>query len=350
MKTPRRSSHQRSPGFSQAPEHSPFQTPFRSPDRPLRKPFLKLPKSVLPTGDAVHKIGKYRLIQHGVAQFNWSDLSHWVLTISWGQFLGLIGTVYIAINAIFASAYLVDPGGIAGARPGSFSDAFFFSVQTMSTIGYGAMNPQSTYVNIMVAIEVLVGMLWMAMATGLMLSRFMLPTARVLFSKVAVICAYQGVPTLMFRAANQRSNFIVEATFRVSILKLEVTPEGHMMRRLHDLKLMRAETPVFSMSMTVMHPIDEDSPLYGESIEELMQRTQLVVMLTGLDATLSQTIHASHFYALEDLRWNMKFVDVVFVDQNGDRYIDYTHFHDVEPINQPARQIRRSPYLPNSLF
>lgn len=168
----------------------------------------------------------------------------------------------------------------------------------------------------------------------------MLPTARVMFSKCAVICNYNGVPTLMFRAANQRSNFIVEAMFRVSILKPEVSPEGHIIRRLHDLKLMRSETPVFSMSMTVMHPIDEDSPLYGITDRELTQwQTQIVVMLTGLDETVSQTIHASHFYAIEDLRWNRQFVDVIELQPNGDRHIDYTKFHQTIP----AKEIRDHP-------
>ncbi len=281
----------------------------------------------------IHIMGKYRLIQTGLPLFDWSDLSHWLLTIGWLQFLGLIGAAYFAINFLFAIFYSFDLQGIANTN-GSFSDAFFFSVQTMATIGYGAMYPESVYVHVLVTIEVLIGMLWVAMATGLMLARFMLPTARVMFSKCAVICNYNGIPTLMFRAANQRSNFIVEAMFRVSILKPEISPEGHIIRRLHDLKLMRSETPVFSMSMTVMHPIDQDSPLYGITRQELTQwQTQIVVMLTGLDETVSQNIHASHFYAIEDLYWNRQFVDVIELQPNGDRHIDYTKFHQTIPVN-----------------
>jgi inward rectifier potassium channel len=282
----------------------------------------------------IHLMGKYRLIQTGLPLFDWSDLSHWLLTIGWPQFLGIIGVAYVAINFVFAIAYSLDIQGIANTT-GSFSDAFFFSVQTIATIGYGAMYPKSSYVHLFVMIEALVGMLWVAMATGLMLARFMLPTARVMFSKCAVICNYNGIPTLMFRAANQRSNFIVEAVFRVSILKPEVSVEGHVIRRLHDLKLIRAETPVFSMSMTVMHPIDQDSPLYGITYQELTQwQTQIVVMLTGLDETLSQNIHASHFYAIENLYWNRRFVDVIELQPNGDRHIDYTKFHQTIPTEE----------------
>lgn len=282
----------------------------------------------------IHIMGKYRLIQTGLPIFDWSDLSHWLLTIGWPRFLGIIGAAYFAINFLFAIAYSGDLQGIANTNE-SFSDAFFFSVQTMATIGYGAMYPKSGYVHVLVTIEVLIGMLWVAMSTGLMLARFMLPTARVMFSRCAVICNYNGVPTLMFRAANQRSNFIVEATFRVSILKPELSTEGHIIRRLHDLKLMRSETPVFSMSMTVMHPIDQDSPLYGVTHQELTQwQTQIVVMLTGLDETVSQNIHASHFYAIEDLYWNRQFVDVIELQPNGDRHIDYTKFHQTIPANE----------------
>jgi len=290
----------------------------------------------------VHIMGKYRLIQTGLPAFDWSDLSHWMLTIGWIPFLTMIGLAYLAINLMFTFFYIFDLDGIAYSG-GSVMNAFFFSVQTMATIGYGAMYPQSGYVHILVTIEVLLGMLWMAMATGLVLARFMLPTARVMFSRYAVICPYNGVPTLMFRAANQRSNFIVEAVFRVSILRPEISPEGHVIRRLHDLKLMRAETPVFSMSMTVMHPIDEDSPLYGITPEELEKwHTQIVVMLTGLDETVSQTIHASHFYAVDDLQWDRRFVDVIELQPNGDRHLDYNKFHDTEPTSAVRDRLERS--------
>ncbi|MGC9504639.1 ion channel [Baaleninema sp.] len=299
---------------------------FRQPKRRRPKPRK--------TRILVSRIGKYRLIETGIPGFDWSDLYHWLVSLSWGNFLGLVAGVYLVVNLIFASAYvLLDGNGIANAEPGSFADAFFFSVQTMATIGYGAMYPQSFIVHLVVAVEVLVGLLGVAMATGLMFARFTLPSARVLFSQVAVICPYHGVPTLMFRAANRRGNFIVESQFRVSVLLPETTEEGHVMRRLHDLDLIRSETPFFSLSMTLMHPIDESSPLYGKSPSFLGELdTQIVVMMTGLDETLSQTIHASKFYTADDLRWNARFVDIISILPNGDRYVDYDHFHAVEPM------------------
>jgi inward rectifier potassium channel len=195
----------------------------------------------------------------------------------------------------------------------------------------------------LVTFEVFVGLLGVAMATGLMFARFTLPSARVLFSRVGVICPYNGVPTLMFRAANRRGNFVVEAQFRVSVLLPEVTPEGHWMSRLHDLKLVRSETPFFSLSMTLMHPIDEDSPFYSLTPEALSEmNTQIVVMMTGLDETVSQTIHASQVYTADDLRSNARFVDIVSVLSNGDRYVDYVHFHDIEPMGDGGWPISNS--------
>ena len=262
------------------------------------------------------------------------DLYHKLLTISWPRFLGYIGLAFLAINFLFAMAYLAGGDGIENAQPGSFMDAFSFSVQTLATIGYGAMYPKSAYAHLLVTIEVWLGMLTTAMATGLMFARFSRPTARVLFSRVAVICPYQGVPTLMFRVANQRSSWIVEAQVRVSLLlPREITTEGHSMRRLCDLKLIRTQTPVMALTWSVMHPIDEASPLYGISAETLAQwDSQIIVTLIGLDDTLSQTIHTRYTYTPDCIVWNMRLVDVVTIAPDRTRQVDFAQFHDVTPL------------------
>jgi inward rectifier potassium channel len=179
-----------------------------------------------------------------------------------------------------------------------------------------------------------VGLLSVAMATSLLFARFSRPTARFLFSAVAVICPYKGIPTLMFRIANQRDNWIVEANVRVSmLLPTEITPEGHSIRRLCDLNLVRSETPLLALTWMIMHPIDPHSPLYGVDPETLHHwQSQFIVTLTGLDETVSQTIHAHHIYDSHDVVWDQRFVDVVSYDTNGDRHLDYSHFHDVVPI------------------
>jgi len=272
-----------------------------------------------------------------------SDFYHALLNLSWFWFFGMIGLAYLGTNILFACAYLLDEGGIGNARPGSFIDAFSFSVQTMATIGYGAMYPNSLYTHGLVTIEVLLGLLGMAMATSLMFARFSRPTARVLFSQIAVICPYDGQKTLMFRVANQRNNWIVEAQLLVSILlPNEITEEGHSMRRLADLKLVRSENPVLSLTWTVMHPIDGDSPLYGITPEEFTTwETQIIITLTGLDETVSQTIHARQIYRPENIIWNHRFVDVLMNEEDGSRGIDYSHFHDAVPMDP-------NPQLPSS--
>jgi inward rectifier potassium channel len=214
-------------------------------------------------------------------------------------------------------------------------DMFFFSVQTMATIGYGAMYPKTLYANILVALEAPIGLLGVAMATGLMYGRFSRPTARVIFSNVALIAPYDGKPMLMFRAANKRGNQILEARLWVTLIREEMNAEGYSMRRIYDLDLTRSHSPFFMLSWTAMHPIDETSPLYGETPESLAASdADILVTLTGVDETVAQPIHARHAYAVRDLIWNHRFADVFSRLPNGDRVLDYSHFHSVVALEK----------------
>ena len=275
----------------------------------------------------------FTFVRFGSRKFHWGDLYHLLLRISWPGFLGIVVVAYLITNACFALAYLAGGDGIANAKPGSFLDAFFFSVQTMASIGYGAMYPKTLYTNFLVTIEALVGLIELAMTTGLMFARFSIPTARVMFSRVVVIAPFNGVPTLMFRAANQRHNQILEAQLRVSLVRNEVNLEGQSMRRIYDLTLVRNQTPIFGQTLTVMHPIDEHSPLYNVTQQALVESdVAIVVILTGIDETVSQTVHARHIYSAQDILCNMTFVDLFFKLPDGRRAIDYSHFHDVRPL------------------
>jgi len=263
----------------------------------------------------------------------WRDPYHLLLTMPWSWFLALVSLGYVLTNALFALAYLVGGNGIANARPGNFFDAFFFSVQTIATVGYGAMYPQTDYANILVAIESLVGLMGLAMGTGLAFARFSRPTARVVFSRVAVVTPFDGVPTLMFRVANQRRNQILEAQIRVALVRDEANTEGQFMRRVYDLTMVRSQNPMFILTWTAMHPIDEYSPLCGATPERLAAaEAMIVVILTGIDETVSQTIHDIHNYIAAEILWNHRFVDIVLKKADGQRYIDYSHFHDVIPM------------------
>ena len=275
------------------------------------------------------------ITRKGSSHSPWHDPYHLLLTLDWHWFFGLIGLGYITINALFALLYVAGGDCIQNARPGHFWDTFFFSLQTMASIGYGAMypRPECTYTNILVTIESLTGLMGLTVATGLMFARFSRPTAKVLFSRVAVIAPHNGVPTLMFRTANQRHNQILQAELQVSLVRNEVSLEGELMRRLYDLKLVRNQSPIFSLTWTVMHQIDESSPLYGATSESLAEmEAEIVVMLTGIDDTVSQAIHARYSYTAEELLWNQRFVDILVRKGDGGRAIDYTRFHDVREI------------------
>lgn len=280
-----------------------------------------------------NKQAEFDVIRKGVSHPHWRDPYHLLLTLNWFWFFFAIAIFYIIINTLFALLYLAGGDCLENARPGSFADAFFFSVQTMASIGYGVMHPRTDYANVVVTIEALVGLMALAMSTGLMFARFSLPTAKVLFSNVAVIAPYNGVSTLIFRTANKRRNRILEAQVRVSLLRDELTKEGDFMRRFYDLKLVRSQTPIFALTWTVMHQIDESSPLYCATPESLVEvNSEIVVILTGLDETVSQTIHARHSYIESEILWNKRFVDIFSRKQNGRWLIDYTRFHEVEPV------------------
>src|SRR5258708_15381566 len=204
------------------------------------------------------------------------DLYHYLMTSRWSAIFAWILALYLGANCVFAVVYVLD-GGIEHARPGNFEAAYFFSVQTMATIGYGRMVPRSTLANAAVTIEALFGLVTLALATGLMFAKFSQPRARVIFSRHAVVSVRDGVPSLMVRLANERATGLVEAQIRLVLVRDETTREGEPVRRFHTLALARSASAVFALSWTVIHPIDESSPLRGETRESLVgSRADLV--------------------------------------------------------------------------
>jgi len=273
------------------------------------------------------------VVRFGVERKWFGDLYHRTLTVSWPVFLATGSTVYIAANLGFGALYLLQPGSITAARPGSFADAFFFSVQTMATIGYGVMSPATFYANLLMTVETAAGLLFLALTTGLIFARFSRPTARVLFSRVAVVGPYNGVPTLSVRLANQRSNQLLAAEVTMTLVRDELTREGELSRRFYDLKLVRERSPVFALSFRAMHPIDRDSPLYGMNYEKLAeQHAEIVVIASGVDETLVQPVGARTSYLPHEILWSHRFVDIFGWTEDGRRAIDYRRFHDTMRI------------------
>lgn len=267
----------------------------------------------------------------GLKRGAWSDAYHILLTIPLPAFLGLMAAGYLVINIVFALAYLADPGGVTNARPGNFADHFFFSVQTLASVGYGVMSPRSVYANVVMVLECFVGLFNLAIATGLLFARFSRPTARIMFSDIAVVAPFDGAPALMLRAANRRHNLVVEAEVTISLVRDVTTVEGVTMRRFYDLSVVRSRTPLFFLTWQVIHTIDEASPLWGETAASLVaQRSEIVVIMKGLDETYVSTIHARASYTPDQIVWGRQLKDIFITDADGKRFIDFRKFHDAE--------------------
>jgi inward rectifier potassium channel len=267
------------------------------------------------------------------------------LIAPWSVFFLGLALIFVGINALFALLFMADPHGLANARPGSFWDAFVFSVQTIGvqtigSIGHSPMVARSIYVDIVVVIEAFIGILYLGTVTAMLFSRFSRPYARVVFSRVALITPFDGVPTLMFRAANQRGNQVVDAGVNVTLARQMTTREGIVMRRFEELALMRSRTSLFALSWTIMHKIDEASPLNGLSLDEIRAaQMEIVVLLSGRDDTLADTIYARHAYQPEHLVWNHRFVDVLSMTPAGVRVVDLNKFHDTEPVPELMEKV-----------
>jgi len=276
-----------------------------------------------------------RVVVEGLPRGLWRDAYHTLLAMSWPRFFGLLVGAFLLVNLLFALGYLLLGDGLENARRGSLEDAFFFSVQTLATIGYGKISPATTAANVLVAVQALVGMIGLAVTTGIVYARFARPRAWVLFSRVAVVRPWDGVPSLMFRMGNARGSQIAEARVKVAFLRQERTAEGEAIRKVHDLRLARAESSVFALSWTVVHPITPESPLHGQTAASLAEGgVDLVVSLTGLDDGIGQTVHVRHTYSAETIVWNARFVDILSVEPDGTRVVDYRRFDEVVPIEK----------------
>ena len=265
----------------------------------------------------------------------WTDAYYQLMRLSWPRLTALFVTCFMSFNLVFAGLYALDPAGLATPHDGvilpAFWRDFFFSVHTVATIGYGNVYPVSVYCNVLVVVEITLGILFFALTTGIVFARFSRPTARILFSEVAVVRDLDGTPALMLRAANQRHNLIFSATVRVSVLE-DAQVGGTLLRRFRDLPLVRDSNPVFALSWTVIHMIDDQSPLWrwldgGGAPDD----AEVVVVLSGIDESSSQPIYGRTAYTAEHIRWNARFVDIISRDDAGRRVINYARFHETEP-------------------
>ena len=273
------------------------------------------------------KLGPDEIEVIGKVRTPLSDLYHELLRAPWWLDLLGVSVVFLLINLLFAFAYLA-VGGVAGARLGSLADHFFFSVQTMGTIGYGVMYPLTAAAEALVTCEVIVGVSLVALTTGILFAKFSVPHARMQFAESATISPYNGVPTLMFRLGNERASQIVEATVRVVMLRTEHTSEGVVYYRMHDLELERSRSPFISRAWIVMHRIDESSPLHGSTPETLVRdEVELILTVVGIDETSAQNLSARYRYTHAQVRWGARHADLLSERPDGGLRIHMSEFH-----------------------
>ena len=271
-------------------------------------------------------------VRKGIPNAFRRDLYYHLMEGSWTRLFVGIAAVWVLSNVFFGALYLLEPGSVSSVHDDHFLEAFSFSVQTMSSIGYGVMAPQTDYAHVIVAVEALVGLIGIALATGLVFAKASRPSMSVMFSEVAVIHDRDGHRTLEFRVGNARGTEVVEASIYVAVLIEEKTVEGHTLRRLHDLKLHREMTPMFALTWSVMHTVDADSPLHGVTEETCNEQiVGIVCTLTGHDATYGQTAHSRHVYDPHDIRFDQSFVDVISDLPDGRLLVDFSRFHDTRP-------------------
>jgi inward rectifier potassium channel len=260
-----------------------------------------------------------------------SDFYHLLLRVPWWADVLGISVVFLSVNFLFALGYTA-VGGIEGARPGSIADHFFFSVQTMGTIGYGVMHPLTAAAEVLVTFEVIVGLTMVALGSGVLFAKFSVPFARMQFAQYATIAPFDGVPTLMFRVGNERASQILEATVRVVLTRLERSTEGVDFYRMRDLVLERERSPMLARSWMVMHRIVESSPLYGATPEQLERaESEFMVTIVGIDETSAQSLNARHSYDSTDVRWGARHADMLSKRPDGGLRLDMQQFHRIVP-------------------
>lgn len=281
----------------------------------------------------VVRFGDREVITEGLHLNFWADISHRCMTASWPAFIGGAALVFIGFNAIFAFFYWIGNQPVSNVAGGAYIDYLYFSIETLSTAGYGDMHPQTHYGHFIATVELFTGIFSMSLMTGLIFARFSRPNARLLFADHPVISSHEGKPTLMVRFANERHNIIGNASARLWLLKNVVSLEGRSFRRFYELPLVRSEHPALALSWTLYHVLDEESPLYGLNADDLeASNVSLVVVVSGYDVVAAQTVHARRSYDHPDVRFGHRYVDILDTSEDGRLRVDYGRFHETLPV------------------
>jgi inward rectifier potassium channel len=277
----------------------------------------------------VVQLGGREVVTEGLNLNFWADISHRCMTASWPAFIGGAAMVFVVFNAFFAFFYWIGDQPISNVPGGDYIDYLYFSIETLSTAGYGDMHPQTHYGHFVATVELFTGIFSMSVMTGLVFARFSRPSARLLFAENPVISDHEGHPTLMIRLANERHNIISNANARLWLFKNIISKEGQSFRRFYELPLSRNESPALALSWTLFHIIDETSPLYGLTAEDLeANNIALVVVVSGYDVVAAQTIHARKSYEYPTIRIGHRYAEILNTTEDGRLRVDYGRFHD----------------------
>jgi inward rectifier potassium channel len=294
--------------------------------------------------------GSYNVVREGLHPLESLSLYHYLLTVTWPRFLALVAGTYLLANAFFGALYMLcGPGAVRGmdARTPAehYLSAFFFSVHTFATIGYGTLAPSSLAANLLVTVESLVGLLGFAVATGVVFARFSRPVARIIFSRNAVVAPYRGITAFEFRIVNGRSNQIIELEATLTMNRLKA--DGSGAREFFELALERDHVALLPMSWTLVHPIDQSSPLYGVSEEEMRESdAEFFILLTGMDETFAQQVHARSSYKPSEIVWGARFTSILHRAPSGAMAVDVGHIHEIERVELPPAYVQPALALP----
>src|SRR6202045_4711654 len=276
-------------------------------------------------------------VKVNATKYDWHDIYQLILTLSWPRFAGLVLGIYVLINICFATLYVLGGRCIAELPPGSFSDAFFFSVETLATVGYGHAYPDTLYGHCVTTLEIMVGLFGLAVMTGLIFVRFSRPTARIMFSNVAVVVPFNGTPTLMLRLANLRHHAMVEAEFRLLFMRSELTKEGEDIRRFCPLRLEFDRLISFPAALTIRHVIDETSPLHGLTAQDLkLADSRMLASIVCIDPVIQAPVQTQTEYVHEQIEWNRQFAEIYMEDASGRYTVDYSKFD--ETVEVPGKK------------
>jgi inward rectifier potassium channel len=278
------------------------------------------------------RFGAYEFEKKGVSRFDFRDPYHLAVALSWPRFLIALLALYLLVNIAFAILFWMVPGSIANIRPGEPLDNFFFSIETLSTVGYGQMYPTTLYGHVIASAEIACGVAFTAILTGLTFVRFSRPRAKIVFASNPVVAVHNGQPTLMIRVANGRIAPLMDARAQLSILLFEKTAEGKLFRRVQELRLQRAHLPVFPLTWTLMHVLSERSPLFGYNESRVTEAdVRLFLALEARDPTLAAMVHDVRAYGPNDICFGMRYMDAITIAESGRPVADLTKINALEP-------------------